>query len=138
MRNALLSIFLFLVFVLAGCAGGSSAPTTTSKMEEIPLTHEEMVATRTNTIIVYEMPNGDHGKSVFGSDGSVKSTYYYGGSSESDVGSVTLPKDNIACLKWKKWPDDCWADYKVADNQYVGHEQGGKKRTSKWRVMPGT
>jgi len=135
MRSALIPIVI--AIALAGCAGGGSSPTTNPKAEEVPLTKEEMIATHTNTILSYKMSNGGYGNNTFGSDGTVKGTYYNtNGSADSDEGTITF-ENNIACLKWKKWTSgksECWADYKIGDNQYVCHEQGGKKRSCTWSV----
>jgi len=116
--------------LLAACAGGASAPT----LGQAALTKDEEIAIHTNTVVKGNMGNGDRFESVYGSDGTVKSRYFWNGGSDSDEGTWSLSGDNNAvCFAWNKWEKSCWIDYKAGD-KYFSREQGGKRRTATFSV----
>jgi hypothetical protein len=118
--------------LLVGCAGKGLSP----DAKEIPLTKEQLVANHTNTILKYRLSDGGSGQNVFDSDGGVRGTYYGETGTETDIGRYAWEKGNVDCIFWNKGGKSCWAEYKVGENQYVAHEQGGKKRTAEYSVQP--
>jgi len=118
--------------VLAGCAGGGSAPAP----KEVPLTRDQLVANHTNTILTYRLSDGGSGRNVFDGDGGVKGTYNGKAGPETDSGRYAWEKGNVDCIFWNSGGKSCWAEYKVGENKYVAHEQGGKKRTAEYSVQP--
>ncbi len=125
-----------LILAVAGCAGEGPASSSTPRAGETRVPRDEVIANHTNTIIKATFPNGDRSESVFGADNSVKSTYRWRDGSESDEGRWTLNEEGVLCFTWKKkWENSCWVDYKSGD-QYVGYEQGGKKRRVTFTVAP--
>jgi len=125
-----------LVLAVAGCASEGPASISTPRAGETRVPRDEVIANHTNTIIKATFSNGDRSESVFGADNSVKATYRWRDGSESDEGSWTLNEEGVLCFTWKKkWDKSCWVDYKSGD-QYVGYEQGGKKRRVTFTVAP--
>jgi hypothetical protein len=120
------------VAVLVGCAGTKNSPTA----KEIPLTKEELVANHTNTVLTYQLSDGGSGRNVFDSDGGVRGTYNGKTGPEKDFGRYAWEKGNVDCIFWNGGGKSCWAEYKVGENKYVAHEQGGKKRTAEYSVQP--
>ncbi|HTS51688.1 MAG TPA: hypothetical protein VMH26_00280 [Burkholderiales bacterium] len=118
--------------VLAGCAGKGSTP----NAREVPLTKEQLVANHTNTIVTYQLSDGGSGQNVFDSDGGVRGTYNGKTGPQKDSGRYAWEKGNVDCIFWNSGGKSCWAEYKVGDNKYVAHEQGGKKRTAEYSVQP--
>jgi len=117
---------------LAGCAGTGNSPAA----KEIPLTKEQLVANHTNTVLTYQLSDGGSGKNVFDSDGGVRGTYNGKTGPETDIGRYAWEKGNVDCIFWKSGGKSCWAEFKVGENKYVAHEQGGKKRTAEYSVQP--
>lgn len=117
---------------LVGCAGQGASPTA----HEVPLTKEQLVANHTNVILTYQLSDGGSGRNVFDSDGGVKGTYNGKAGQETDFGRYAWEKGNVDCIFWNGGGKSCWAEYKVGDNKYVAHEQGGKKRTAEYSLQP--
>jgi hypothetical protein len=118
--------------LLVGCAGKEPGPTA----KEVPLTKEELVANHTHTILTYRLNDGSTGQNVFDSDGGVTGTYNGKNGPETESGRYAWEKGNIDCIFWNNGGKSCWAEYKVGDNKYVAHEQGGKNRTAEYSVQP--
>ena len=115
-----------------GCAGRATSTAT----KEVPLTRDQLVANHTNTVLTYRLSDGGSGQNVFDSDGGVRGTYNGESGPETDSGRYAWEKANIDCIFWNHWGKSCWAEYKVGDNRYVAHEQGGKKRIAEYSVQP--
>lgn len=122
----------FVAVVLVGCAGKGPSPAA----REVPLTKEQLVANHTNTVLTYQLSDGGSGQNVFDSDGGVRGTYNGKTAPETDTGRYAWEKGNIDCISWNHGGKSCWAEYKVGENKYVAHEQGGKKRTAEYSVQP--
>ena len=118
--------------LLVGCAEKGPSATAT----EVPLTKEQLVASHTHTILTYRLSDGTTGENVFDSDGGVRGTYDGKNGPETDSGRYAWEKGNIDCIFWNSGGKSCWAEYKVGENKYVAHEQGGKKRTAEYSVQP--
>jgi hypothetical protein len=118
--------------VLVACAG--KGPSSAAK--EVPLTKEQLVANHTNTVVTYRLSDGASGQNVFDSDGGVRGTYNGKAGLEKDSGRYAWEKGNVDCIFWNHSGKSCWAEYKVGENQYVAHEQGGRKRTAEYSVQP--
>ena len=125
------------IAALSGCASEGGSHGTTSNAAEVPVPRDQLVANHTNTIIKATFANGDQSESIFGADQTVKSTYRWKDGSENNEGTWTLKDDDSICFTWKskKWEGSCWKDYKAGD-QYVGYEQGGKKRKVRFTITP--
>ena len=121
-----------IVMLLAGCAGKGDGP----KTSEVPLTMEELVAIHTNMVLTYQLNDGGSGQNVYDDDGGVRGTYNGKTGPETDTGRYAWEKGNVDCIFWNNGGKSCWAEYKVGDNKYVAHEQGGKKRTAEYSVAP--
>jgi hypothetical protein len=123
---------ILVAVVLAGCAGKGTSPTA----KEVPLTKEELVANHTNMVLTYRLSDGGSGQNVFDSDGGVRGTYNGKTGPVKDSGRYAWEKGNVDCIFWNSGGKSCWAEYKVGENKYVAHEQGGKKRTAEYSVQP--
>jgi len=118
--------------LLVGCAGKADGP----KATEVPLTMEQLVAIHTNVVLTYKLSDGSSGQNVYDDDGGVRGTHNGKTGPETDTGRYAWEKDNVDCIFWNSGGKSCWAEYKVGDNKYVAHEQGGKKRTAEYSVAP--
>ena len=130
--NRMRIVSICIVTMLIACTGKGSG----HDAKEVPLTMEQLVANHTNTILTYHLSDGGSGHNVFDSDGGVRGTYNGSAGRETDTGRYAWEKGNVDCIFWDHGGKSCWAEYKVGDNRYVAHEQGGKKRTAEYSVQP--